>query len=189
MRLDLADEAGDRLIALRRIGAGKGGLLGNVRRAEHEIKAERNSGHDDDAAIAADAAMPRRPARSRCSDRRLRSASAAASSRRDISTRADSASASPIRPAARSRSISCKLILIDEPIAAAARGRGFRPSGHSTARIAAAVITAKMIQSIMYSERHIRRQRSSTHGARCGCNAGNNTARQSAALAERRCGN
>ena len=48
MRLDLADEAFDRVTGLWHIGAGESRLTGHIRRTEPQIKTKRNGRHDND---------------------------------------------------------------------------------------------------------------------------------------------
>jgi hypothetical protein len=96
------------------------------------------------------ATVRRAHARPEADDEAFSAASAAASSRRDTSTRAASASAAPISPAARSRSISSnwsRYTATSLPEVVPFR----RASGHKTAKIAAAVISASASHKVIGS--------------------------------------
>ena len=60
MRLDLADQAFDRLMAWHAIDACESGLVGHIGRSEPQIKSERDSRHHDDCGKRSGAATPQR---------------------------------------------------------------------------------------------------------------------------------
>ena len=119
--------------------------IAELRRAERQIERDRQRSA---VPTSASTATERRNLRFDFAGR-SRSASAAASRRRPISTRAASASVAPIRPAGEVAIDLGELILVDGGLAAAGLRLAPRPSGHSTAKIAAAVISANTNHSVI----------------------------------------
>ena len=125
MRLDLTDKAGDRL-TVRSVHASEGGLVGNVRRAEFEIKAERDSRHDDDRGDRRDAAVPERlRRRGRSQSRRLGVRRSQQPARYFDARRFRFGLADQTGGAIAVDLL--QLVLIDEPVAAAAQGARLPP--------------------------------------------------------------